>query len=129
MVVNMNMRGEEDSINQYLADTISVVFSEVYTVDVAGGTNRVLFASNHPAMLETLARNIPLCEDAELRAMMERISPRITRYEAGSRVMTDDRAPVELLSMRVIDDLIDTEVDWFRDVYEREGVSGIINGL
>ncbi len=129
MVVNMNMRGEEDSINQYLADTISVVFSQVYTVDVSGGTNRELFASNDPAMLETLARGIPRCADAELRGMMERLSGRLLPYEAGSLVMTDDRAPVELLSMRVIDDLIRSEVEWFRAVYEEQGVQGIISGL
>ena len=35
MVVNMNMRGQkEGNINQYLADTISHVFSEIYTADV-----------------------------------------------------------------------------------------------
>ena len=34
MVVNMNMRGsDEGNINQYLADTISNVFSNVYTAD------------------------------------------------------------------------------------------------
>ena len=37
MVVNMNMRGEEEgNINQYLADTIGTVFSEIYTVDDKG---------------------------------------------------------------------------------------------
>lgn len=52
MVVNMNMRGsEEGNINQYLADTISNVFSEVYTVDVADSTNRELFASNNADMM------------------------------------------------------------------------------
>ena len=46
MVVNMNMHGnKEGDINQYLADTIANVFDNVYTVDVAGSTNRELFAS------------------------------------------------------------------------------------
>ena len=41
MVVNMNMRGSgEGNINQYLSDTISSVFGNVYTVDVDGSTNR-----------------------------------------------------------------------------------------
>ena len=43
MVVNMNMRGSgEGNINQYLSDTISSVFGNVYTVDVDGSTNREL---------------------------------------------------------------------------------------
>ena len=52
MVVNMNMRGEsEGNINQYLADTISQVFGQVYTVDVSGSTNRELFASEHQPLI------------------------------------------------------------------------------
>ncbi len=129
MVVNMNMRGEEDSINQYLADTISAVFPEVYTVDVVGGTNRELFASCAEDLPGRLERGIPLCEDGQLRAMMARVSANLTPYEAGDRVMTDDRAPVELLSIRVIDDLIRQEVEYYRAVYEQEGLEGLISGL
>ena len=126
MVVNMNMRGEEDSINQYLADTISAVFSQVYTVDVSGGTNRELFASNAPDLPEALRRGIPLCRDAQLRALMLWVSDRLQPYAAGSRVMSDDRAPVELLSMRVMDDLIRGEVAWYRSLYEEQGLRGLL---
>ncbi len=56
MVVNMNMHGnKEGDINQYLADTIVNVFDNVYTVDVAGSTNRELFASQHSDMIEVLS--------------------------------------------------------------------------
>ena len=129
MVVNMNMRGEEDSINQYLADTISVVFSQVYTVDVTGDTNRELFASNTPDLLSSLERGIALCQDPELRGMMTRVSGRLVPYEAGNRIMTDDRAPVELLSMQVMDQLIDREVAYYRAIYEEQGIQGLIDGL
>ena len=53
MVVNMNMRGSGDgNINQYLSDTIGQVFDAEYTVDVANTTNRELFASNNPSIME-----------------------------------------------------------------------------
>ena len=129
MVVNMNMRGEEDSINQYLADTISVVFSQVYTVDVTGDTNRELFASNAPDLLSSLERGIARCPDPELRGMMTRVSGRLVPYEAGNRIMTDDRAPVELLSMQVMDQLINREVAYYRAIYEEQGIQGLIDGL
>ena len=130
MVVNMNMRGDrEDSINWYLADTISTVFSEVYTVDVTGGTNRELFASNSPDMLETLSRCRELCEDPALRGMMERVERRLAPYTAGERIMTDDKAPVELLSMRVIDQLIRGEVAYYKQIYEEQGIRGVIDSL
>ena len=51
----MNMRGsKEGNINQYLADTISSVFSEVYTVDVKGATNRELLGMQ---MIDELIRD------------------------------------------------------------------------
>lgn len=130
MVVNMNMRGEkEGNINQYLADTISHVFSEVYTVDVSGSTNRELFASNNPELLSVMERNAAACEDAALRGMLARISAGLKAYEPGPYLMTDDRAPVELLSMRVIDELIRDEVAWYKQIYEEQGVQGVIDSL
>ena len=130
MVVNMNMRGQrQGSINQYLADTISQVFSSVCTVDVAGSTNRELFASDNPEMLAVMERNAALCGDGELRAMLGRISEGLRVYEPGEYLMTDDRAPVELLGMRVIDDLIQDEVAWYKGIYEEYGIQGVIDGL
>ncbi len=41
--------------------------------------------------------------------------------------MTDDKAPVELLGMRVIDAIIKDEVDFYKDVYEREGLQGLLD--
>ncbi len=130
MVVNMNMRGQrEGNINQYLSDTISAVFSEVVTVDVRNNTNRELFASDNPEMLQRMERNAALCEDAELRSMLERIRQGLSAYEAGPYLMTDDRAPVELLGMRVIDDLIRDEVAWYKEIYEEYGIEGVIGSL
>ena len=130
MVVNMNMRGErEGNINQHLSDTIAAVFPEVWTVDVPGSTNRELFASDSPALLTRMKDNTALCADAQLRGLLERIRAELTDYEAGAYLMTDDRAPVELLGMRVIDELIRDEVDWYRWVYQEYGLEGIIGML
>ena len=43
--------------------------------------------------------------------------------------MTDDKAPVELLGMRVIDELIRTEVAYYKSVYEEQGIWGVIDAL
>lgn len=130
MVVNMNMRGrQEGNINQYLADTICGAFSHVYTVDVGYSTNRELFASNSPQMMDTLQRNIDALTDAELAGMMVRVQDGLTAYEAGNYRMTDDRAPVELLGMQVIDDLIGDEVEYYKEIYKEEGVGGLLERL
>lgn len=130
MVVNMNMRGSEDgNINEYLADTIANVFSEVYTADVKGSTNRELFASNKSDMIETFEKNLKAETDEELSKMMNRVGSELVSYEAGNYLMTDDKAPVELLGMKVIDDLIKDEVIYYRSIYEDEGLQGLLNSL
>ena len=130
MVVNMNMRGSsEGNINQYLADTISQVFDHVYTVDVTGSTNRELFAANDVAMLENLAAGTKTLQDANLAALMERIGQNLVVYEPGDRIMTDDKAPVELLGMQVIDELIKDEVTYYRGIYEEGGIQGLLNSF
>ncbi len=130
MVVNMNMRGSgEDSINAYLSDTIGSVFGEVYTVDVKGSTNRELFASDNPQMIENLQKHKETVADESLLVMMDTVSENLLPYEAGNRIMTDDKAPVELLGMRVIDELIRNEVAYYKTVYEEQGIQGVINAL
>ena len=130
MVVNMNMRGGgEDSINRYLADTICSVFGEVYTVDVAGSTNRELFASDDPGLLENLETHRTRLADGDLAALMAAVSGNLTVYEPGSHIMTDDRAPVELLGMRMIDEVIRDEVAYYKKIYEERGVQGVIDAL
>lgn len=130
MVVNMNMRGQEDgNINQYLADTIASVFSEVYTVDVAGTTNRELFASNSGHMRKTMEENLAMERSVELSGMMENVAGALTEYESGDYLMTDDKAPVELLGMQVIDDLIADEVSYYKDIYGKYGIEGLLEYL
>lgn len=130
MVVNMNMRGSgEGNINQYLADTISYVFDQVYTVEVTGSTNRELFASDNEAMSDIFETKRLLLEDEMLYAMMERTAETMMRYEAGSYILTDNKAPVELLGMRVIDELIGDEVAYYKGIYEKEGVNGLLRAF
>lgn len=127
MVVNMNMRGNgEGSINQYLSDTIASAFSEVYTVDVTNGTNRELFASNNPKMLEIFDSNLAVETEPALIRMMERVDEGLVEYQPGDKLMTDDKAPVELLGMKVIDELIGNEVAYYKEKYEEGGIEALM---
>lgn len=128
MVVNMNMRGEkEGNINQYLADTIASVFTDVYTVDVTGHTNRELFATNAPEVLDTFEANVEKEKDKDLRRLMHRVEARLKPYHSTGLLMTDDKAPVELLGMQIIDDLIQEEVKVYKDIYKEKGIKGVID--
>ncbi|MDE6905317.1 MAG: fused MFS/spermidine synthase [Lachnospiraceae bacterium] len=136
MVVNMNMRGQEEgNINQYLADTISHVFSEIFTVDVPGTTNRELFASDNPNMMFLFEKNRETLSEgktaggAELSEMLQQVCAGMDPYEPGKYLMTDDKAPVELLGMQVIDDLIQGEIGYYKDIFKKEGIQGLLNHL
>lgn len=130
MVVNMNMRGtEEGNINQYLSDTISTVFSNVYTVDVAGSTNRELYASASDQVYDVFQKNIEQEKNTQVKGMMQIINNNMVKYEPGNYLMTDDKAPVEVLGMKVIDSLIQDEVSYYKDIYKKEGIQGLLNSL
>lgn len=127
MVVNMNMHSNtEGNINEYLSDTIASVFDYVYTVDVAGTTNRELFATQNPEALAVFESGRSTIEEPELQEMLRRVAEGITPYEKGTCILTDDKAPVELLGMQVIDDLIQRELVYYKELFKREGIQGLL---
>lgn len=131
MVVNMNMRGQsKGSITDYLTDTICSVFPTVYTADVDGSTNRELFASTATGIKENLDMNAMLYSgDPEFIQMMEQVSGELVKQDGGSCILTDDKAPVELLGIRVIDRLINEEVAYYRDIYNKQGIRAVMKEL
>ncbi len=108
MVVNMNMKTDvEGGINDYLIDTIVSVFPEVRTVLVANNTNEVLFASENENIVENLKRRTNELEDQDpLKGQLLSVLSGLKEEEGGERILTDDRAPVELLGMKALDALI-----------------------
>lgn len=130
MVVNMNMRGkEEGNINQYLADTIAGVFGEVYTADVPGSTNRELYASNSGRMIESFDAGRDKLSNPDFSELMERVSLGLLAYQPGNYLLTDDKAPVEVLGMQVIDDLIEDEIEYYKNIFQKDGIKGLLNGM
>ena len=148
MVVNLSMHSDgELSINHYLCDTIASVFPYVATADVPYTTNRELFASmkEMPAVLLEQGRlssadSAPLtgntealaaaaADQADLSRMMETVSAVLTPYQAENHILTDDKAPVEVLGMRMIDQLISDELSYFKNIFETEGLSGLLKSF
>lgn len=131
MVVNMNMRSAaEDSITRYLLDTIASVFGTVVTATVYGSTNVELFASDDPAMLDRYAARVAaLPAEHELTHTLESTRSALTPVEGGDRILTDDRAPVELLGMRVLDEMIAEELDSIRKTLREKGLFGYLEEI
>ena len=60
--------------------------------------------------------------------MLVQVQERLVRCEKGSRILTDDKAPVELLGMKTIDSMISEELSYYRERFEKDGIAGIIGG-
>ena len=127
MIVNMNMISErENGINTWLQDTIASVFDNVYTVDAARSSNRELFASQNPEIVLLLQANAAEQEDEPFRTLMMTVSRTLQPYTSGGHILTDDKAPVELLGMQTIDDMISKELAYYRERFEEDGITGLI---
>ncbi|MBP5596008.1 MAG: fused MFS/spermidine synthase [Pseudobutyrivibrio sp.] len=128
MVVNLNMRSNTPgNINDYLSDTIGSVFPNIYTADVRGWSNRILYASFNSDMVANLEGAINRETDSDLRYMMGKSYEDLQDYNPGDLLMTDDKAPVELLGMQIIDEIIVDEVNYYKDIYKDKGLEGLLD--
>ena len=130
MVMNMNMHGNgETDITTYLSDTVASVFPNVATVNVVGSTNRELFASVNVDLFKSLEYNADFSEDDGLTYQLGKVMAGMTAYEGTGLIFTDDKAPVELLGMEVIDTLINDEIGYYKEIYQNEGLSGLMESF
>ncbi len=130
VIVNMNMKtSEPGGINAYLMDTAASVFPSVSYFDVPGNTNRIFFASMEGNGREKLLENASLIASPGLRALAGHVAEGTLDYRRGKRVLTDDRAPVELLGMRAIDGIIREEMDYYRQAFREGGIRALLGAL
>ena len=50
--------------------------------------------------------------------MMQTVDYKLTLYEGGDLILTDDKAPVELLGMQVIDEIISEELAYYKEMFK-----------
>lgn len=105
------------------------VFDTAVTVDVAGSSNRELFASDDSDIVKNLTKHTGELTNVNLKNMMQEVTSNLTEYQKGNYILTDDQAPVELLGMQVIDELIKDEVQYYKDIYKEQGIKGLIESL
>lgn len=123
MVVNMNMISDgQGSINEALSDTIASVFGNgnTLTADVPNTTNRELFAKK------------PGSGSEDLEWYMEEVASRFRKVnepDSASTILTDDKAPVEVLGMHAIDQIIADEAGPYRQILKDEGFGGLLRAV
>ena len=127
MVVNLNMTSRENgSLNEYLCDTMASVFKRTYIADVAGNTNTEVFCTNADTLEQTFDESRAKLTNARYAEMMATVAQRLTEYTGGSNILTDDKAPVELLGMRVLDELIAGELSYYKSNFSMDDIMGML---
>ena len=50
-------------------------------------------------------------------------------YHSSGHLLTDDKAPVELLGMKELDDIIREQVQPYKEIYKEEGLQGLLKSF
>lgn len=109
MVVNMNMYYDgEGNLNKYLIDTIGAVFKNVKITKVNYSMNVELFAYNDDTLFDDY--KVATIANYDLKRVRNKVFNNLEEVEIGNLLLTDDKAPVELLGMSVLDDIIRDEL-------------------
>lgn len=102
LVVNAGRSGDDHRVVDAIAKTLSTVFPRTDGVDV-GRSNTILVATAHPRSEDVKLHGVGLTAAQQQTLSVKRPRP----WDAGDApVLTDDRAPVEWLTDRVILDAI-----------------------
>ena len=101
----------------------------VRTVTVANGTNLALFAARDETTLDKLPRLAEKLQDRELSSLMRHVAANWQSPARGGEPLTDDKAPVELLGMKALDGIIRKELQYYKEIYRREGFDGLQKAL
>ena len=125
MVVNLNMKSEtEGNINDYIKGTICGVFSNVYSLTVGG--NVEVFASKGFDIKNALNERLSTIEDINLKNIVRIVLSRIEKVENNNYILTDDKAPVELLGMKVLDETISSQLKEIKNSLNDKSILEII---
>lgn len=96
---------------------------------MTGGTNRVLFASENSGIRENLANGITKLNDETLSQFLGNVDSQLVSYSAGAHILTDDKAPVEVLSMQALDSIIKDELSYYKSIFKKNGIQGLIDSF
>lgn len=128
MVVNLNMKSnKEGNINDYLKGTIASCFSSVYTSNA--GSNVILLASNTVDIFEKLEQNLPTVKNYQLRSLMNTVKHNLVKAEKTNLILTDDKAPVEVLGMKVLDEIIGEELQSVKQMIKGKSLKELLDML
>ena len=102
------------------------VFAHTYTVNVPANTNTVVFCTDSDGLRRTFDENRARLSNAKYADMMAKVAQSLQDYTGGDCILTDDKAPVELLGMRVLDELIDGQLNYYKEQFSMQEIIDMV---
>ncbi|MEW5946895.1 MAG: fused MFS/spermidine synthase [bacterium] len=107
LAMNIAWRSRNDTrLVEYAGNTLAAAFPSVFIASMKGKGNTIAFASRRGTDSERVARNLAAAAGGELRPVIEETFNFDFRYPGGAPLFTDDWAPVEVLTDRVVLELL-----------------------
>ncbi len=106
VVINVGRTPGDDRLVRTIGATLAQVFPSVYAIDVPASFNTIVVATVQPASPENLAENRLLMEDPMLQEIAGEVQPLVRPVGEGGLVLTDDRAPVEMMTHAIVLDYV-----------------------
>lgn len=137
LIININMRaGDFNGVPEYLSQTVKSQFAKVYRFDLSSVTNSLLICSDDQNMMSQYEQNVAkyIGSDHELSDIAQYLinhQQEIFESDDKSLILTDDLAPVEMLSQRALSKIIDSETEYFRTMLKnnQNGIKGLLDML
>jgi spermidine synthase len=116
LLININMHSEKNTeIMDYLTQTIKSVMKKVYKCDVKDGSNTEVFASDDENCAQNYIENIKAIDDSHpLTGITKYVENNLKEVTESKHVFTDDKAPVEVMGQKVLDEIVYNELGDFK---------------
>ena len=128
MMMNVNMFSEKPgSVNYALCDTAYSVFDNLYAYYDGSGSGMEVYATkNKDRDLIKEVRNVHVSKPAFQR-VVNNLGEKLKVYEDTGIRLYDDTADVEMRSMRALDDIVQRELQEYKQVLKEGGLKGLLD--
>jgi len=128
ILININMRSENSTeIVDYLTQTLKSKMNKVYKYDVPNTTNTIVYSSDNTDCLTNFEDNISrLDPKSPLLPLANKVFENQSEIVDSRYVFTDDLAPVEVLGQKVLNDIVQDSLVYFKQELKSSG-NGVLD--
>ena len=128
MMMNINMRSNiKGSINEVLCDTANSVFGNLYTWSALSGMEVFATKNQQRDLIEDI-KKISV-DNHELQSVFNSLKNNLKKHADTGLRLYDDTADVEMRSIQTLDVIVQEEVNYYKDIYKKEGLDGLLKRL